>query len=77
MKPNIKTNGRGLDKLIPNKTISENSSDSEVLAISVANIATAARVLSDATQGMNAEESAKMLALIAETATWMLATGRR
>lgn len=77
MKTNRKVLGRGLDALIPAQTVAAKTAESEVKAIARANIVAAATAIGAATEGMTEEESKKMIALIVETGTWMLATGRR
>lgn len=66
--------GRGLDSLIPEKTVS--SPVQEVEKIARANVVSAAMVLSSSTEGMNEEGRKEMLKLIIDTATFMLMSGR-
>ncbi len=66
--------GRGLDSLIPEKTVS--SPVQEVDKIARANVVSAAISLSSATEGMNEYDRKDMLKLIIDTATFMLMSGR-
>ncbi len=67
---------RGLDALIPAKTVSAPVQGKEIKAIARANVVSAAMALSSATEGMNEDERKDMLKLIIDTATFMLMSGR-